>query len=304
MAKVIASMNQKGGVGKTMLAGLMAEWFALVRKKRVLLIDLDMQCNTTDQWVGMEVAPNSVGGQLPPKLPDYDPSSGALERSTIADIFYGVPVIPYQTWLTDKVSEGGYVDLMCGHPEKLEEVNIEFSKRDGQLDEKVHNRLKDFLSMADVQAEYDIILLDTGPSRNPVFRAAMRAADAIIIPFTPEEKDIQGINAMLQIVRQENYSRTSATNKLTLVGLLPNKVRTTKLHENNLATMSEQLGDMLFPQDAWLSLSAVFPERDDKDARPKSVFELAPGAKARVQATHMSKFVEKKVFGKVLGRNP
>ena len=140
---IISATNQKGGVGKTLSVGLLAEWFALIKHKRVLLCDLDMQCNSTDQWVGMELAPNVIGGQLPPRHPDYNPEWGVNERSTIADIFYGTPILPYTSWLNpdNLATSCGSVDVMCGHPQKIEDVNLAFNRTDGQLDQKVHNRL-------------------------------------------------------------------------------------------------------------------------------------------------------------------
>ena len=295
-AKVIAAMNQKGGVGKSTAVTLLAEWFSMVRNKRVLIIDLDMQCNTSDDWVGMEDAPNAVGSQIPPLHPDYDPSYGVNERSTIADIFYGKGVLPYESWVTEEIGKGGLVDVMLGHPEFLENINNEFSRIDGAIDEKVHNRVRAFLSSPDVQESYDVILLDTGPSRSPVFRAAMRAASSVVIPFTPEEKDVQGIAAMLQIVRQENYFRPSGEFELQLLGLLPNKVRTTNLHKRNLENVCRGNSDV-FPEECWLPLSTKFPERDDKDARPKSIFELPKSEKARQAAEAFCLNVERKLYG-------
>lgn len=293
MIPIIASMNQKGGSGKTTVIGLLAEYFALVKSKRVLLIDLDMQCNTSDHWVGMEKAPNETGGQLPPKHPDYDESLNVSERSSIVDIYVGKPVLPFESWLNPQTTDGGFVDVMCGHPKLLEDINLHFSTKDGTIDPKVLNRLKDFLHLPDLQDSYDLILLDTGPSRSPIFRSAMRAATHIIIPFRPEEKDIQGINAMLQIIRQENFSRPNE--KLELLGLLPNMVRKTKLHEDNLSLLSKTYKSHLFPEQCWLSHLTAFPERDAKGIRPKSVYELAKSNTAYKQATKMAKMVEKKL---------
>ena len=291
--KVIAAMNQKGGVGKTLTTTLLAEWFALVRHKRVLLIDLDMQCNTTDQWVGMEAHEDS-SIQLPPIHSEYSNDLNVNERSTIADIFYGLSVLPYTTWLNYNLTQKGFVDLLCGHPEKLEEVNNEFSRHDDKIDKAVHNRIREFLFQDEVQNAYDIILLDTGPSRNPIFRAAMRAATHIIIPFKPEEKDIQGIVAMLQNIKQENYLRSNANKQLELIGLLPNMVKHTNLHKNNLDTLHSMHPDIIFPKDSFLMNLTAFPERDIKNCRPKSIFELKDSSPARAQATSMAKFVEAK----------
>jgi len=285
---ILASMNQKGGSGKTTVIGLLAEYFALICGLRVLLIDLDMQCNTSDQWVGMDSSPDSVGGQLPPVHPDYDPNIGVSERSSIADIFYAKPVLPYPSWLTEETTGSGSVEVMCGHPELLEDINLRFTTKDGSIDERVLNRLKDFLHLEDLQSYYDVILLDTGPSRNPIFRAAMRAASHIVIPFKPEEKDIQGINAMLQIIRQENFSRPKQ--KLQLIGLLPNMVRKTSLHDANLMALSNKT--TLFPEKSWLNMLTAFPERDVKGIRPKSIFELPKSSPAYKQAFEMASFVQ------------
>ena len=289
MAKILAAMNQKGGSGKTTEIGLIAEFFALLRGQRVLLIDSDMQCNTTDQWVGMVDSPNSVGGQLPPKHPEHDSSLGTNEISTIADIFYGKPVLPYASWLKEG-DNNGFVDVMCGHPKLLEEVNLKFTTKDGSIDDRILMRLRDFLNLPDIQNSYDLILIDTGPSRNPIFRSVIRAATHVIIPFKPEEKDIQGINAMLQIIRQENFSRSKQ--KLSLIGLLPNMVRNTKLHETNLKNMVNSYKNTLFPENCWLSHLTAFPERDVKGIRPRSIYELPKSSLAYKQAFNMAIFVE------------
>lgn len=285
-------MNQKGGVGKTLISGLLAEYLALCEHKRVLLVDLDMQCNSTDQWIGMEVFSEEIGGQLPPRHPAYVPGMDVNERSSIADIFYGKAVLPYESWLTENIGHGGFVDVMCGHPRLLEEINTAFAKSVTHLDSKVHNRLREFLALDDVQQSYDFIILDTGPSRTPIFRAAIRAASHLIIPFTPEEKDMQGITAMLQILRHENYARPGDDEKLNLIGLLPNKVRTsTNLHMTNLNSFLQLHRDITFPRDGWLNLLTAFPERDKKGSRPKSVFELSEKSVARVMAYRMASFV-------------
>lgn len=295
---IIAFMNQKGGVGKTLGTTLLAEWFAIKRNKRVLIVDLDMQCNTSDHWVGMELVANAVGGQLPPIHPDFNPEWKVNERSSIADIFYGMPVLPYPTWVLSNDAEfSGSVEVMCGHPQKLEEINLHFQRADGQLDVRVLNKLREFFTDPDLRDSYDIILLDTGPSRSPIFRAALRSASHIVIPFRPEEKDIQGITAMLQVVRQENYSRANDREKLQLIGLLPNMVRPTKQHNQNLQYLSNEHKSIFFPNDAWLSHLTAFPERDVKGSRPKSIFELPEDSIAKQQATAMALYIENSLHG-------
>lgn len=299
MIPIVAVINQKGGVGKTLTVSLLAQYFALIRGLRVGVADLDMQCNISDELVGMELSPNAIGGQLPPQHPDYTPDSQVCERSSIADCFYGQAFLPYSSWINKAITKSGCVDVFLGHPQKLEQINTTFAREDDYIDPRAHRRLRELFHGEDFTSEYDIIILDLGPSRNPIFRAALRAATHVIVPFTPESKSIQGINAMLQAIRQENYARTNDMEELKLIGLLPNKVRyNTKLHEKILAHFLKEHPDLTFPQDAWLSLLTAFPERDTKDSRPRSVFELPESDLARKQALKMCEYVSKSIFDK------
>ncbi len=54
MARVIATINLKGGVGKTTTTAALAEFMAADFGQRVLLIDLDPQTNLTTMMVGEE----------------------------------------------------------------------------------------------------------------------------------------------------------------------------------------------------------------------------------------------------------
>ncbi|NIB40737.1 ParA family protein [Pseudomaricurvus alkylphenolicus] len=288
---VLAVLNQKGGVGKTTVASIIAEYAALYSKRHVLVVDLDMQCNSSDYWVGMETAPQATGGQLPPAHPEFDGDPDLEERSSIADIFFGKAVLPHSTYINEDNGFKFSVDVMVGHPALLERVNTEFDNASGKIASEIINRLGEFLHMPEVAETYDLIILDTGPSRNPIFRAAVRAATHAIIPFEPEEKSIQGINAMLQVLHSENFSRTDE-DQLKLVGLCPNKVRSnTKIHKGTLNMLHEELGNAMFPEDIYLPQSTAFPERDLKGITPKSIYEIPPSHTARKKSEVVGEYV-------------
>lgn len=299
---IVATMNQKGGVGKSTITGTQAEWFSIVRKKRVCLVDLDEQCNTTKQFIGVEyINDDTDAGFQIKKHPDFSPEIGANERSSIADIFYGEPVLPYQSWINDKSHGGGIVDVLCGHPIRIEEINNAFlSKEDGKVNSNAKERLKEFFDMEEVHEAYDIFLLDTGPSKNVMFRSALHAASHVVVPFEPEDKAIQGISQMLNAIKRENFSR-NRDSLLQLTGLLPNKVRNLKLHKQYLDELTDKYEEHLFPWPCWLGLLTDFPTRDRVGAKPRSIFQLPKKNPARAQATAMCLNLEKKIFGKHLG---
>jgi chromosome partitioning protein len=173
----------------------------------------------------------------------------------------------------------------------LERINTEFDNASGKIATEVINRLGEFLHMPEVAQAYDLIVLDTGPSRNPIFRSAVRAATHALIPFEPEEKSIQGINAMLQVLQSENFSR-SDEDQLKLIGLLPNKVRSnTRIHKSTLKMLHKELGDTMFPESAYLPQSTAFPERDLKGINPKSIFQINADHNARIKSEEVGRHV-------------
>jgi chromosome partitioning protein len=300
---ILAVLNQKGGVGKTTVSSVIAEYAAISCGLRVLVVDLDMQCNSSDYWVGMEPAPNATGGQLPPRHPDYDGDPDTEERSSIADTFYGKAALPYPTYIDPANGFTGKVEVLLGHPERLERINTEFDNASGRIDTEVIQRIGNVLHQDAIAEDYDLIILDTGPSRNPVFRAALRAATHTIIPFEPEEKSLQGINAMLQAITSENFAR-DPEDQVKLIGLLPNKVRAgTRIHANTLEMLREELPEILCPEEVFLPQSTAYPERDIKGISPKSIFQIANSHKARQQAEIVGDYILKQLFGDRFKKN-
>lgn len=299
---ILGIYQQKGGVGKSLVSSIVAEYAAIKTHMSVLVVDLDMQCNSSDYWVGMESSPQSTGGQLPPKHPDWeadnDDYEGIEQRSTIADTFYGKEVLPYETFINHKNGFKGKVDCLLGHPALLEQINTEFSNASGQIETKVINRLKDVLFNEYVGEEYDLVVLDTGPSRNPVFRSAIRCATHAVIPFEPEEKSMQGINAMIQVIQSDNFSR-SDDEQLELIGLVPNKVkRNTNLHKGTLEMLHSKLGSIMLPRELYLPNSTAFPERDLKGINPKSIFQISKHHTALQHSEALCKHILCEIFGK------
>lgn len=299
--RILGVFQQKGGVGKTAVSSIVAEYASIKAHMNVLVVDLDLQANSSDYWVGMESSPQSTGGQIPPIHPDWvkdDPDfEGIEERSTIADVFFGKEILPYETFINEKNGFKGKVDCLLAHPSLLERINTEFSNESGQIEAKVINRLKEVLFNEYVGEEYDLVVLDTGPSRNPVFRSAIRCATHAVIPFEPEEKSMQGINAMIQVIQSDNFSRDD-DNQLNLIGLVPNKVKiNTKLHKGTLDMLHESLGSIMLPQDIYLPYSIAYPERDLKGISPKSIFQISKHHTALKHSESLCRHILNEIFG-------
>ena len=62
------------GDGKTKLSTFIAEYFATIKDKRVLLLILTLKCNLSNRYLLMEDDPAAAveQGKLPPIHPDYE----------------------------------------------------------------------------------------------------------------------------------------------------------------------------------------------------------------------------------------
>ena len=172
MGKIIALVNQKGGVGKTTTSINLSASLGALRKK-VLLIDLDPQGNST---TGLGVNKSSFTKSLYDLLKD----EATLEEAIIKTKFKNLYIIPATVQLA-----GVQYEL------------IEMSRRDPSFSYK--NQLKKYLSQA--KEAFDYILIDCPPTLGDLTTYALTAADSVIIPVQCEFFALEGIMQLLSTIR-------------------------------------------------------------------------------------------------------
>ncbi|MEO8400912.1 MAG: ParA family protein [Gammaproteobacteria bacterium] len=287
--KVIAFLNNKGGVGKTTCSRTMAEYLSKVKKKPTLAIDFDPQCNFSHQYLKMEIDPAAPEGLMPPIHPDYfdnDPEDADWDgRSSISEIFYGQGVVPYPTFIE-------HLDIAPGHAEKLLAAE---SVRRSEVVDKVHKQLFNFLSSPDVRATYDSVVIDTAPSKGPLTVSVIKAATHIVIPSVMEEQPVQGIYGMLQLWMQESLAR-ERSRPLKLIGILPNMFKQTRLHKDILKSLQDNdaIGKYIMP--VKLSQRIVFAELDSEEANPHSIFDYQGNHVAKEEALEVCEYIAERIF--------
>jgi chromosome partitioning protein len=288
--KVVAVVQNKGGVGKTMLTRNLAVGFAR-RGKRVLIIDLDAQCNLSRRFLSMTYDPSDPDGVLPPVHPDFDPEAedGWSGLSSSAEIYFSGEVFPYPTRIDG-------VDALPGHGSRLLEIEL---VKASEVRERVHERLKAFLDLPEVAATYDLVLIDTAPAKGPLTISAMRAATHLIIPTVMEQQPIEGLHGMLALWRRELRQR-DVNRPLQIAAIQVNLFRrSVALHEGLYASLRENpaVSELLSP--VLLCQRVAFAETDRDDARPANVFDLGLKDPARIEATAMVDHIDRTLYGTI-----
>lgn len=179
-------LNLKGGVAKTATAVNVAAILASDYKQRVLLVDADSQCNSTEFYGG-----DPAKGNLAELL-----RSGSQE-----DAAWGIQ----STRFTG-------VDLLAGD-ESL--MDLDLTKV--ELQDVRATVLRDMVQSLDKMSLYDWVLVDCPPAFNAASAAALIAADEVIIPIKLDAFSLRGMaNLMRQIANMRQINP-----KLKLGGLLP-----------------------------------------------------------------------------------
>lgn len=188
MGKVIALVNQKGGVGKTTTSINLSASLGVLKQK-TLLVDLDPQGNATT-GVGIDK------GNIKKSVHDLLIDEASLEEVIIKTKYKNLSIIPATVHLAG--------------------ANIELIEKDRSVPGfQKSSQLKKYLDIA--KEKYDYIIIDCPPSLEILTTNALTAADSVIIPVQCEFFALEGI---MQLLKTIMLAQKNLNKNLTIEGVL------------------------------------------------------------------------------------
>ena len=209
--RIVAVVNQKGGVGKTTTAIHLAAG-AAEAGRRVLLVDLDPQANATS-GLGLESVP---GKSLYPVLLGQARAAEMLQPSRQANLEV----------LASELDLAG--------------AEIELASLENPL-----LRVREALAPLKHDPAFDLVLLDCPPSVGLLMTSALVAAEKILVPVQCEYFALEGVGKILNLI--EKIREGGLNPELSILGILLTMYDArTRLSQQVSEDLRQHLGPQVF----------------------------------------------------------
>ncbi len=187
MAKIFCVANQKGGVGKTTTTVNLAAGLAKVGQ-RVLMVDLDPQGNAT---MGSGIDKR----QLPLSVYDVLLESASIREARAQSEKLVAAGCGYDVLGANRELAGAEVEL------------VEVERRERRLKQ----------ALAEVDADYDFVLIDCPPSLSMLTLNGLCSAHGVIVPMQCEYFALEGLTDLVNTIKQVH---ANLNKDLQIIGLL------------------------------------------------------------------------------------
>ncbi len=246
--RIIAIMNQKGGVGKTTSSVNIAAGLSR-QGKRVCLLDLDSQGNSSAHLgIDLNTRMNTI----------YQVFSGQKKLQEVMQL------VKKNLWIV---------------PANIDLAAVEIELVDAQGREFILKRAIESFVQKETETNFDYIIMDCPPALNTVTINALTAATEMFIPVQPHYLSLQGLSRLLETTA---LIKRRLNRNLTITGMM------LCLYETGTRLAADVTDDLIRfldesdPASPWAS-ARIFESRIRRNIRlaeapsfAQSIFEYAP----------------------------
>lgn len=203
MALFLAVSNRKGGVGKSTISTMLAYAFAVWSSKRVMLIDLDAQSNSSlillggEQWIEAQKKSFNVAAYIEDRL--YSIEQTKIPEYTIKGV-------------GDVLMDDGSAPALSLLPgslnfEDMQDELITYYSRNQTPYQQARIRCAEHFRAAFsfARRHADIIIMDCAPGLSNATHAALKLANHVVVPFRPDAVSAFAVNRISTIIEGQSF---------------------------------------------------------------------------------------------------
>ena len=281
MAEFLAVANRKGGVGKSTISVMLTHAFAVWGGKRVLLLDLDSQCNASlilqggEGWVSARKAHKTIADYF---LDTFDESAGAPRDylvHNVGDVRDGngrrpaISLLPGSLMLEDAQGE-----LYIKEARQAKDPDVVGTRVRGRLERMIRR----------FEGNYDVVILDCAPGLSFAALAALKTADLVLVPFRPDYVSQLAVDRVALLIEGRRTGADLAEQPLDArrYACVANSMRGTGREQNifDEIALDHPMLNARLPQSA--AIADAFDYRDD----PRSIEDKYGDATGDVRAMY------------------
>jgi len=259
--KVVSFINEKGGTCKTTLAVNLGAYFALHKKKRVLLIDMDSQGHV-GKSLGLDVRNAPI---------------------TVFELLTDKTVSVADTLMSTRIEN---LDIIAANKRLADFPQVVARRADNTR--LLSKRIEELAAGSE---KYDFVFIDAPPSLGLITRNIIAASDSVVLPVALTYLSMDGCAEVVATINQVRRDENLENPELGLV--VPTLYRPTNLANAIIVKLNTY-----FPEQLSKIVVSYNVQIDEAQSFGQTVWEYAPNSRGAAMLEKLALELYRKVLAR------